>query len=218
MAVALLLLSVILGYVLGSLPFGVIVCRLQGKDPRAVGSGRTGGTNVYRTAGLPSALLTIAGDFAKGFVAVRIAAWLLAGQGGDPSVWAMSLAALAAILGHNHSLFLGFRGGAGSTPNAGAVLAFDPLVLAVGLAGAALGLLWIRIASVASLILAALICAGLGWRVFDGGLPPAALTYAVGQLLLVVWALRPNIARLRLGTERRITYSRRALRSGTGES
>ena len=67
------LLAVLAGYLLGAIPFGVVVCRPLGKDPRRVGSGRTGGTNVYRTAGAVPAILTVLGDGLKGAAAVWLA-------------------------------------------------------------------------------------------------------------------------------------------------
>ncbi|MFN2250689.1 MAG: glycerol-3-phosphate acyltransferase, partial [Anaerolineae bacterium] len=191
---------------------GVIVCGFLGKDPREVGSGRTGGTNVYRTAGMPAALLTVGLDIAKGFAAVRIAGAVLpADRYGEVSVWAMSLAALAAIVGHNYSLFAGFRGGAGSSPNIGALLAFDPIGFVIGIAASAVMLFGVRIASLASLALSVMILVLEGWRVITGAMPPPLLVYAVGQLLIVVWALRPNIQRLRTGTERRINFGRETI-------
>jgi glycerol-3-phosphate acyltransferase PlsY len=199
------LVAVASAYVLGSLPFGVWVCRLRGRDPRLVGSGRTGGTNVYRTAGLGAALLTVALDILKGFAAVELARFLLpSGVPGTAGDWAVPLAALAAIVGHNYSMLAGFRGGAGTAPNVGAAMAIDPLVFALGVATGALALATVRIASVASLLVSLVFAVGLGWRVVDGSLPPPMLVYAVGQLALVVVALRPNIQRLRAGTERRI--------------
>jgi acyl phosphate:glycerol-3-phosphate acyltransferase len=213
------LVAVVLSYLLGSIPVGVVICRPLGKDPRQVGSGRTGGTNVYRTAGLLPALLTIIGDIAKGWLAVALATWLVPG---DAQVLTVALAALAAILGHNRSLFLGFRGGAGATPNVGAVLAIDPVVGLAALAVGAVGLLGVRIAAVATLAASATILIGLCWRVVTANGPyasPAILVYAVGQAALIVWTLRPNIARLRAGTERRITFGRAARAGGDeGES
>jgi glycerol-3-phosphate acyltransferase PlsY len=205
----LILVATLLAYVLGSVPMGVLVCRPLGKYPRTVGSGRTGGTNVYRTAGLVPALVTIAGDILKATLAVWLAERLVPGDG---RVLAASLAGLAAIIGHNYSLFLGFRGGAGGTANVGAVLALDPVVGLLGLAVGAFGLLVIRIASVANLATSATILLGLIIRVVLANGPnasPAILIYGVGQLALIVWTLRPNIARLRSGTERRIEFGRR---------
>jgi glycerol-3-phosphate acyltransferase PlsY len=211
------LVAVLLSYLLGSIPVGVVLCRPLGKDPRQVGSGRTGGTNVYRTAGLVPAVLTIVGDIAKGYLAVALATWLVPG---DDQVLTVALAALAAILGHNHSLFLGFRGGAGATPNIGAVLAIDPVVGLVALVVGAVGLLGVRIAAVATLATSVTILLGLAWRVVTAAGPydsPAILLYAVGQLSLIVWSLRPNIARLRAGTERRITFGRGARAGEDGD-
>ena len=105
------LLAVLAGYLLGAIPFGVVVCRPLGKDPRRVGSGRTGGTNVYRTAGAVPAILTVLGDGLKGAAAVWLAIWLVPGAQ-QPLI--VALAALAAILGHNYSVYVGFAGGAGS--------------------------------------------------------------------------------------------------------
>jgi glycerol-3-phosphate acyltransferase PlsY len=212
---ALVLLAVSAAYLLGAIPFGVVVCRPMGLDPRQVGSGRTGGTNVFRTAGMPAALITVTADILKGFVAVRIAAMLVpANTYGGVSAWAMSLAALAVIVGHNYSVFAGFRGGAGSTPNIGALLAYDPRVFVAAIVFSAVVLFGIRIASIASLALSGVIFLAISWRVIDGSSPPPALVYGAGQLLLLVWALRPNIARLRAGTERRIEFANRKREAG----
>jgi glycerol-3-phosphate acyltransferase PlsY len=205
----LILVATLAAYLVGSVPVGVLVCKPLGKDPRQHGSGRTGGTNVYRTAGLVPALLTIAGDILKGSVAVWLAEALVPGEA---RVLAVALAALAAILGHNHSLFLGGRGGAGGTPNVGAVLAINPLVGLVALGVGAVGLLGLRIASVANLATSATILAGLLASVVLASGPngePAILVYGLGQLALITWSLRPNIARLRAGTEPRIDFGRR---------
>jgi glycerol-3-phosphate acyltransferase PlsY len=205
MAVALLVAAGVLGYVLGSIPTGVVVCRPLGLDPRKVGSGRTGGTNVQRTAGWVPAILTVLGDVAKGYVAVALASRIV------PEPWTglgMSVAALGAILGHNYSVFLGFAGGAGSSPNLGALAAFSPPIAAIGLAVGAFILFGVRVASLASLSLSLTVVAGLGWQVAQGARPASHLVYAAGQLALVVWALRPNIARLLAGTERRLQMSR----------
>ena len=200
MPVGTLLLSTFLAYLLGSIPFGIVVCKPLGKDPRQVGSGRTGGTNVYRTAGAGAGLLTVLGDVLKGTAAVLLARQLLPATG-DAQSLAVALAALAAILGHNYSIYIGFRGGAGSTPNIGALLAIFPLAFlpAAVLAGAVWKLK--RMASVASLTLSGVIFLAMLWLVWSGGASPWMLLYGLGQLALVAWALRPNIARLIAGNE-----------------
>ena len=209
MAPVLAAIAVAAAYLLGAVPFGLIVCLPLGRDPRTVGSGRTGGTNVYRTAGMPAALLTVAGDILKGYVALWLAARLVpADLGPGPHAWAVALAALAVIVGHNYSVFTGFAGGAGSSPNIGAILWLDPLGFAAAFALGAAVLFGVRIASLASLVASSTVLAAVAWRVSTGTLPPATLVYGVGQLALVAWALRPNLARLRAGTERRLQFGR----------
>jgi len=209
------LASAALAYLLGSLPVGILVARLYGRDPRQVGSGRTGASNVYRTVGLAGGLATAAGDILKATLAVWLVRFVVPF---DARTLAEALAALAVIVGHNHSVFLGFRGGAGGTPNAGALLAIAPawFVPAALLAGGAW--LVVRIASVATLTLSAMALVATLWLVVDGVRPPELLVYGVGQLALVVWALRPNIARLMRGEERRIALDRAHRRGEAGEA
>jgi glycerol-3-phosphate acyltransferase PlsY len=123
----------------------------------------------------------------------------------------MSAAAVAAILGHNHSVYIGFRGGAGGTPNAGALLALWPAAFLPGVVLAALAWFGIRIASVATLTISVWALLSMVYRVAVDGASPGYLLYGFGQLALIVWALRPNIARLMRGEERRIELSRGAL-------
>src|SRR4030042_5610079 len=135
----------VIGYLLGSFPTGYLLARLKGVDPRQAGSGRTGGTNILRTAGKVPALLTVVGDLLKGALAVWIARAL---AGSDA---AAVLAGLAAVLGHNHSIFLGLRGGAGSMTNVGVVLALAPQVVPlIAVAGIGVAIIW-RTASLASI-------------------------------------------------------------------
>lgn len=195
-----ILVSTLVAYLLGSIPVGILVCKPLGKDPRRVGSGRTGGTNVYRTAGASAGVLTVLGDVLKGTAAVLIARQL-SPTVGDIGSLSQALAALAAILGHNYSIYIGFRGGAGSTPNIGALLALYPMAFAP--AAIVAGLVWkqVGIASVASLSLSGMILLAMLWKIYSGGGSPWLLLYGFGQLALVAWALRPNIARLLSGTE-----------------
>lgn len=204
MALSLTFVAVLVAYLLGSIPVGVLVCRPLGRDPRSVGSGRTGGTNVYRAAGMPAALLTVGGDIGKGYLAVWLADRLVTGELG---AWATALSALAVIIGHNYSVFAGFKGGAGSTPNVGAVLKIDPLAGLAAFGVGAILLFGVHIASLASLTASVLILVIISWHVIDNVLPWPMLIYGVGQLVLVVWALRPNLARLRAGTERQTRFS-----------
>lgn len=189
------ILALALGYVLGSVPFGLILTSLTGAgDLRSIGSGNIGATNVLRTGRKGLAAATLLLDLLKGLAAVLIAAKLW------PDVELVApLAALAAFLGHCFPVWLKFRGGKGVATTAG--IAFG-LAWPVGLAYAVtwLGLLAIvRISSVAGMsaaVIAPVVAAVLGER-------EAAVVLAV-IAVMVLFMHRENIARLRAGTEPKI--------------
>src|SRR5512135_234403 len=184
------------GYVIGSLPIGFLaVGVLTERDVRDEGSGRTGGTNAYRAGGFLGGFLTVVGDFLKGMCAVAFGALLL------PNIWAPILSGLGGVLGHNASIFLAFRGGAGTISNMGAATAFWPPALLFIAPVFVLGMFVIRIASLASIIMNSGVVVLFVVLVLFGGYPWQLLVYAVGALLLSLYALRPNIERLRQGTE-----------------
>lgn len=190
-----------IGYVLGSIPIGFLVVRwLQGVDVREIGSGRIGGTNVLRAAGWKTALAVMLMDTLKAALAVTIARWL--GPGDSPVV--LALTGVAAVVGHNYSLFLGFRGGAGAMSAIGGAIALWPwsaaILAPVGLTVA----LTTRRASVGSIVVALLIPVIFATRAALGLSPWAYLAYGIPVLVLVLWALRPNIRRLLRGEERRV--------------
>jgi glycerol-3-phosphate acyltransferase PlsY len=186
-------------YLLGSIPFAVVVSRILGlPDPRSYGSGNPGATNVLRTGSKFAAVLTLLGDAGKGAAAVLLARSLAPRFGAGDE--AAALAAMAVFVGHLYPLFLGFRGGKGVATAAGAFLALSPslgLILAgVWLATAAL----FRFSSLAALAAAGVApfaAAGLwGWH------PYTAVTLSMAALL--VWRHRVNIQKLVAGTEARI--------------
>ncbi len=190
--------SVVLAYLLGSIPAGYSLGRLWGVNVLEHGSGRTGGTNVYRAAGIVAALLAGAVDVGKGFLAV----WLAGQIGGSPL--AQVLAGVAVILGHSHSIFIGFRGGGGVATSLGALGAIY-LPAAVGLLILLILVIGVtRYASVGSLIVTTLmpiILLGLGLM----GTPPMIYTlYGVLAWIIIVYLHRANIRRLMQGTERRL--------------
>lgn len=194
-----LFLATLAGYLIGSIPVGYIVIYLmRGKDIRTVGSGRTGGTNALRAGGTWAAIATAAGDILKGFLAVVLARWIA-----GPIPVAEVLAGLAAVVGHNWSVFMGFHGGAGTTPNIGVSIALWPLSAVWLLPMLPIGLNVIRYASVMSLIIAAIIPISFAIRATLGLGPWLYVFYGVLSALTVVWALRPNIKRLLKGTEPR---------------
>ena len=182
-----------LGYLLGSIPTGVLAARAMGLgNLREIGSGNTGATNVLRTGSKSAALITLLGDALKGVVAV-----LLAGHfAGEDAAQA---AALAAFVGHCYPVWLRFAGGKGVATFLGLALALAPLAGAIACA------LWAATAKMARISsLSALVAAGLT--------PPVLLLTGAHQLValflvlavLVFWRHRSNIVRLRAGTEPRI--------------
>jgi len=211
MNLVLYVVVLLFGYLLGSVPVGLLLVRAwTGTDVRTVGSGRTGGTNVYRAAGMAPALLTVVGDGFKGLIAVLVARFVV----GTPM--AEALAGLGAVVGHNWSLYIGFVGGAGTMTNLGALLALSPLTFITSLVAGAVGLALTRYASVGSITVSVAAPVVLLVMVLAGRLPPETLIYGVGQAALIIYALRPNIARLRAGTERRVSWGE--TRSGSDVS
>jgi glycerol-3-phosphate acyltransferase PlsY len=186
------------GYLLGAMPIGYLIGKARGVNVLQHGSGRTGGTNVMRAAGLWAAILTVLGDGVKGLLAVGIAMLLV----NTPA--AKVLSGLAAIIGHNWSVFLGWRGGAGAITNLGVVIGLYYPVMVVMVVVGFIALLASRMASVATLstVTAALMAfAGLALL---GHVPWAYAVYGLMAGAVIVIALLPNIRRILTGTERRL--------------
>jgi glycerol-3-phosphate acyltransferase PlsY len=203
-------------YLIGAIPFGMLAGRLAGGiDLRRHGSRRTGATNALRTLGLGWAAAVFVLDVGKGLSAVLLAGSLYqAGPAGSPE-WAMAACGVAAVIGHNWSLFIGFRGGRGVATSAGGLLAISPLSLLGALPLVALVVWRTRFVSLGSLVAAAaapLITAALAATSVVGW---AAVGYALATGLLIVVSHGDNVARLRSGTERRIG-EREALGSNGG--
>ncbi len=190
------LVALLGGYVLGSLPTGLIVVRLvAGTDIREAGSGNIGTVNVYRVAGLGPSILVLAVDVLKGVVPVLLArAW-----GYTEAV--QVVAGLATIVGHNWSLFLRFGGGKGIATSFGALLAISPVagIVAAIVWGAVVGIT--RYASLGSLLAIATVPLTMGWR----REPTPHLVFGVVTLIFAVYRHRANIARLFAGTELKVT-------------
>ena len=196
---------VAIGYLVGALPFGLLVGRLAGGvDLREHGSGRTGATNALRTIGPVGAVATFVLDLAKGLVAVLLVRWLYQAGPAESQDWVAAAAGIAAIAGHIRSVFIGFRGGRGVATFAGAMLATAPWTVAIVVPLVALIVWRSRIVSLGSLagsVLAPVITAAF---VPFGQATWAGVALGVGGLALVTAAHTDNIARLRAGTERRI--------------
>ena len=187
-------LPLIVGYTVGSLPIGYLIAsRLRGIDLRRVGSGNVGATNVYRAAGLSTALLVIAVDLAKGAGSVLLAARMLAG----PS--APVAAGVAAVVGHVYPVWLRFRGGKGVATACGAFSILAPFATAIA-AGMFVVTVWAtRYVSLGSVV-ATISLPTLAWLT-RASMP--VVTGGVVAALLIVERHRGNLARLRAGTERR---------------
>jgi glycerol-3-phosphate acyltransferase PlsY len=194
-------------YVFGSVPFGLLVVKLMtGKDIRTIASGRTGGTNAMRAAGLWAGAVTGILDVLKAAATV----WLA--QRVTPNVWIHTLAPIAAVIGHNHSIFLierdpdghlRLRGGAGGAAAGGGALGLWPPVVFIL---TPLGLLiWYTTgyASVTTLSIGLMTIIIFGVRAALGLGPWAYVIYGFLVEFLMIWALRPNLKRLKDGTERR---------------
>lgn len=192
-APALLLLVAALAYLLGSVPFGIVITRAMGLgDLRKIGSGNIGATNVLRTGNKPAALATLILDAGKGGIAVLIARALV---GED----AAHVAGLAAFLGHLFPIWLGFKGGKGVATYLGTLLALAwPLGLMTCAAWLAVAVIF-RISSLAALV-AAVLAPVFALLI---GAPITAL-FAAGMTLLVLIRHHANIRRLMAGTEPKI--------------
>jgi len=193
------LLTACMGYFLGAFPTGYIVGRLwKGIDIREYGSGRTGGANILRNVGAFPAAITVLGDLGKGVVAVLVARALWHNEA------AAVVTALAALVGHNWSLFLGWHGGAGVTTTFGALLVLEPvatLVAALLVFPVAAISRYVSLGSLAFAFLIPLVL--LGQRLLFRG-SWEHLAYGILAGGIIIFAHRPNIGRLLKGTERRI--------------
>jgi glycerol-3-phosphate acyltransferase PlsY len=205
---------ILLSYLIGSIPFGWIIVKIfTGRDVRKIESGRTGGTNVMRAAGVLAGMLTAILDITKGWVSVQLVHGLL-----PPDVWFfywVEIAApLAAILGHNYSIYmlevhettgkLRLRGGAGGATSLGGAVGLWPPALLIILPLAFLVYIFVGYASVTTMSIA-----GFATLVFlfktiqsHGAFPWQYVFYGLAAEAMLVWALRPNIKRLIEGNER----------------
>jgi glycerol-3-phosphate acyltransferase PlsY len=197
--------AIAVGYLLGGIPFGIIVTRLiGGPDPRTVGSGRTGGDNVSRAVGPRWAAVSGLLDVAKASVAVLLV--IAIGGGLVPQV----LAALAAVVGHSRSPYIGLQGGRGVAPGIGGALIIAPLILAFVLPLFVIIVALTRISSLGSLGASAAGGALLIILTAVAPLPPIYYVYGLGGAGLIWLFHIDNIQRLLAGKERRLGTRDRA--------
>lgn len=197
------LIMIPVGYIIGAIPFGLLLGRLfAGVDVRDYGSGKTGMTNVMRAAGTPAAALSLALDMGKAALVVILARWLFGSPGAEAA------AAVAALVGHNWPVFSGFRGGRGTAPGWGALIALSPLSgLAAGIAGVPAVALtrYVSLGSILGTLTGAIALVALAAL---GRAPAEHIAYAVIGAALVIGHHRDNIGRLIRGEERKFTLRR----------
>lgn len=185
---------VVTAYIIGSIPFGVLVAKAKGIDLRSVGSKNIGTTNVLRALGKFPALMTLLGDSLKGAVAVLLCRAVI---GGEP--WE-ALTGISVILGHIYSIFLSFKGGKGVATGFGVLAAYSPvsavIILTVWLGTA----LWTRYSSVAAIVA----YGSLPIISILLNAPEIKITFSIAVALLIILKHRENIKRLLQGRESKI--------------
>ena len=204
---------VVVGYLLGSIPFGVLIGRRMAKvDIRQHGSGKMGATNVLRTAGRKAAVIVAILDVLKGVLAVIFAGliwWGLSIIEGESTSWwlltsAQVTAALAALVGHIWPIFLKFRGGRGVAPFFGGLIVLCPLAALFGGEVLIIGVALTRFASLGSIAGAVGAYTLLIPLTIMSGFPLEYLFYALIGAIVIIFMHRDNIARLVSGRERRL--------------
>ena len=200
-------LAGLIGYLCGSIPFGFLYVKIIKKtDLREIGSGRTGAQRIGAT-GLPVGVATGLSDVFKGMLGIWLTKLILSGLVSDAWLsWLLITAGIMSVVGHNWSVFIKFKGGAGTGPNIGWATAIWWPMFPIGLVVMIVLLLGVGMASVASLAMAIIVPLVfvvlylMGYASFD--VTPA---YWIGGLIaaaVITWALRPNIKRIINGTER----------------
>ena len=187
-------LLVLCGYVLGSVPTGFLIGRAWGVDVRRAGSGNIGMANVLRTVGKWPAVITMAGDMLKGFVPVFLARTVAENE------WVVAVVALAAVVGHCWSIFLGFKGGKAVATGAGTTIALAPVV------GLGLFAFWWAVVLVSRYTslgaISVMVVTPVVFLLTDQ--PTPYVLYTVIGGFLVLWRHRENARALAKGTERKI--------------
>lgn len=196
------LLVAIAAYLVGSIPTGFLMARAMGVDIRNVGSGNIGATNVFRILGKGPGILVLLIDAAKGFLSAKYLPILFVqgfGMGDAPSQYLSVVAGLFAVIGHNYTCWLKFKGGKGIATSAGVLIAWVPLALGITLGSWIVIFAVTRYVSLAS-VLAALI---LPFAVWATRAPVHLIGIASVLSALAIYKHRANIQRLRAGTEHR---------------
>jgi glycerol-3-phosphate acyltransferase PlsY len=198
------ILIIVTAYFLGSIPTGYLAARAKGIDIRTVGSGNIGATNAMRVLGKPAGIAVLLFDALKGYAAVAwLCPWLLKmfnGSEADIDTFRI-IAGIAAVLGHNFTCWLKFKGGKGIATSGGAYVALAPLAVVIALAAFILAVLLTRYVSIGS-IAAAIALPATVWCLPEHNPFLGIVTTALGAM--AIYKHRSNIKRLMAGTESRI--------------
>lgn len=187
-------IPIIIGYLIGSIPFGVLIGKIKGIDIRKVGSGNIGATNIYRTFGALPAIIVFALDLLKGSTAVWLALWIA------PSPLIAITSGIAAVIGHMYPVYIGFKGGKGSATSLGILLGVAPDLFIVAIIYVVCAIAITRYVSVTS-ITGVLLLAVLMF-LFHKPIEYSIATVIVA--ILIIYRHLPNIKRLMAGTEPKI--------------
>ena len=203
------ILVVLVAYLLGSIPTGFLVAKARGVDIRTVGSGNIGATNVFRIVGKTAGVLVLLADAAKGWLAVfvvakLIAGWLYPAASATALEWSALCAGIAAIIGHNYTCWLHFKGGKGIATSAGVLVALVPLPLLVILG------VWIVVFAFSRYVSLASISAAFALPFADWALGESRTITLICAALatLAIYKHKSNIQRLIKGTENRIAFKK----------
>jgi glycerol-3-phosphate acyltransferase PlsY len=212
------ILVAVLSYLLGSIPTGFLVAKARGIDIRSVGSGNIGATNVFRVLGKPAGIFVMLADALKGAVAVLIAVrvigpWFSGMHGNQANEWYGVCAGVAAVLGHNFTCWLSFKGGKGIATSAGVLLALVPWSLVIILA------VWIVLLVLTRLVSLASVCASatLPFAAWMTGESLTMILITGGLAVLAIYKHRTNIKRLLNRTEPRLGALRSTLSDKPGQ-
>ncbi|MDF1800957.1 MAG: glycerol-3-phosphate 1-O-acyltransferase PlsY [Planctomycetota bacterium] len=197
-------LAVLIGYLLGSIPFGFLLARLKGIDLRAIGSGNIGATNTGRALGKPLGFLAFFLDFTKGwFPAAVVASWFLTEGNADSGNLSLAvLAGGAAVIGHVWPVYLGFKGGKAVATGCGVLVALDPTIFVLG------GAVFLITAFSTGFVSLGSIAMGLSfpiiaWQVMGDEYGGEVVVFCVAFAVLVVLRHKDNLKRLTGGLEPR---------------
>lgn len=206
-----------LGFLAGSIPFGLLLGKAKGIDIREHGSGNIGSTNVFRILGKKSGITCLILDLLKGLLPVLLAVQLVPDDTTGQTIEVLT--ALGAILGHNYSPWLGFKGGKGIATTGGALLALMPAAVVI------LILIFIIFTKTTKYVSIGSIATGIALpiitifgsyyhgKIADGSWNKPLFIFSIVAGTLAVWKHRTNIARLRAGTEHKIGQKKKAAQS-----